>query len=166
MGEESYLEHWDFYSFLSSQFPQYFWGSWEKTGCSTTSEQNGVTGMELELVIRKRKPWDPKWKIRKPTLYLLYYRKEKLFNSFWWAGNWKSDGIRFNGSAKAVISRRLLYLNYMVVGNTGTDLIIREKGKEKIIKGHKGNIPGFTIFGKINTSLGVFEKDVKTCEKL
>ena len=116
--------------------------------------------MELKLIIKKRKFWQSKWKIQKPTLYILEYKDNDWINTYWWAGNWHDKTVKFNGPAECKITQdfekyllETINIKYKVVGNTGTDLIV--DGRK--IKGYPGNKPGWTIFGYIE-SIVYFKK--------
>ena len=115
--------------------------------------------MELKLKLKPRKPrwWEKKWKPKKPILYLLEYVDGKWSNTYWWGGNWRYRGrIRFNGSGEVSVNSFLgpRAHSYVVVGRSGTTLVIKWIGMLKIKSLHPGKTE-WTRFGEINDT-GIF----------
>ena len=104
--------------------------------------------MELELIVKKRKWWQPKWEKAEPTLYVLEKMKDNWFNTFWWDGNCggSKSPVKFLEPNKIRVNveecRPMSML--VIIGNTGTDLLLDNKVR---IKGHTGNKSGWTCFG-------------------
>ena len=121
--------------------------------------------MELKLEARRPRWWEKKWKPKKPILYIIEQVEGKWINTYWWEGNWRNGGkIKFSntGTAKTGTffgSRSNSDHVWLVVGRSGTTLIVDNVPLAIEIKSLNPNTAEWTCFGKI-IGLGFFIAEV------
>lgn len=104
--------------------------------------------MELELIVKKRRWWQPKWEKTEPIIYVLEKTEDNntWFNTFWWDGNCggSKSPVKFLEPNKIQVNAGGCRSILVIIGNTGTDLLLDNKVRKK---GHTGNKFGWTCFG-------------------
>lgn len=124
--------------------------------------------MELKLEIKKPKFWQKKWKIKKPTLYILEFQRNKWINTYWWGGNNVGVSVKFKSPTEVLIKGNYYYdvfsITQIVVGSTGTNLVV--DGVR--YSGYRGDKEGWTVFGEIKLYNGHFspKHELKNKEEL
>ena len=113
----------------------------------------------LKLEARRPRWWEKKWKPKKPILYIIELENGKWINTYWWGGNWRSEGnIKFSnsGTAKTGTLFGSRDKSWLVVGRSGTTLTVDnvQMAMKRRIKSLNPNTSEWTCFGKIS-GLGV-----------